>query len=75
MEQTQGTKRAVEAVMNHRHILDLFPNVTREPSEEAIVHLGRVLKDTWSCKLRRDLPERNCGCVLCRRGYRRPVGL
>ena len=58
MEQTGGDKRSVEAVMNHRHILDLFQNGASEPSEEAIVHLGRVLKEMWSCKLQRDFPER-----------------
>ena len=34
MEQTRGDKRAVEAVMNHRHILDLFQGVSREPTED-----------------------------------------
>jgi hypothetical protein len=58
MEQTGGNKQAVEAVMNHRHILDLFQNVSREPTEEVLLHLGRMLKDMWSCKLRRDFPSR-----------------
>jgi hypothetical protein len=59
MEQARGNKKAVEAVMNHRHILDLFTAAAPEPSRELVVHLGRVLKDIWSCKLRRDLPSRN----------------
>ncbi len=59
MEQTGGNRKAVEAVMNHRHILDLFPNVAEDPSRELVVHLGRVLKDMWSSKLRRDFPSRN----------------
>jgi hypothetical protein len=58
MEQTGGNKQAVESVMNHRHILDLFQQAERETTEEVIRHLGRVLKDMWSCKLRRDFPER-----------------
>ena len=58
MEQTRGNKKAVEGVMNHRHILDLFPNVKTEPSRALVVHLGRVLKDMWSCKLRRNFPSR-----------------
>jgi hypothetical protein len=59
MEQTAGNKKAVEAVMNHRHILDLFPNVTPEPSLALVVHLGRLLKEIWASKLRRDFPTRN----------------
>ena len=58
MEQTGGNRRAVEQVMNHRHILDLFQKPDQAPSEEIIVHLGRVLKDMWSCKLRHDFPSR-----------------
>ncbi len=58
MEQTKGDKRAVESVMNHRHLLDLFQDAALEPSDDLIVHLGRVLKDMWSAKLRRDFPSR-----------------
>ncbi len=58
MQQTGGNKQAVEAVMNHRHIADLFQNVSPKPTVEMILHLGRVLKDMWSCKLRRDFPDR-----------------
>ena len=59
MEQTGGNKKAVEAVMNHRHLLDLFQDGTQEPTEEAILLLDGVLKDMWSCKLRRAFPNRN----------------
>jgi hypothetical protein len=58
MEQTGGNKQAVEAVMNHRHVLDLFQQVSREPTEQLVLQVGRVLKDMWSCKLRRDFPDR-----------------
>ena len=58
MESTNGHKRSVETVMNHRHILDLFPDVSEDPSEELIVYLGRLLKDMWAAKLARDFPER-----------------
>lgn len=57
MRQTGGKRPAVEAVMNHRHILDLF-SCQDGASEEVILHLGRALRDIWSCKLQRDFPNR-----------------
>lgn len=59
MEQTGGDKRAVEAVMNHWHILQMFNTESDGPSEDQIVYLGRLLKETWACKLRRDFPDRH----------------
>ncbi len=51
-----GDKRAVEAVMNHRHIYDLFMGA--EPTREQAVYLGRLLQETWAAKLARDFPGR-----------------
>lgn len=48
---------SIEAVLNHRHILDLFLT-TQEPSLELVRHLGTVLKEMWSAKLHRDFPDR-----------------
>ncbi len=56
MEQTGGDKRAVEAVLNHRHILDLFAGA--QPSREQVVYLGRLLREVWAAKLARDFPDR-----------------
>lgn len=56
--QTRGSRKALESVMNHRHLLDLFPSAPTEPTRAQIVHLGRALKDMWSSKLRRDFPSR-----------------
>jgi hypothetical protein len=39
MQQTGGDKRAVETVLNHRHILDLFSG--SRPSCKQVVYLGR----------------------------------
>jgi hypothetical protein len=47
----------IESVLNHRHILDLFP-MDRDPSKELILHLGNVMKEMWTEKLRRDFPDR-----------------
>jgi hypothetical protein len=54
MKQTGGNKKAVEAVMNHEHLSDLFPN--NEPTERQVIYLGRLLKDIWQTKLKRDFP-------------------
>jgi hypothetical protein len=51
-----GDKRAVEAVINHRHICDLFTE--SEPTREQIVYLGRLLREMWAAKLARDFPGR-----------------
>jgi len=53
-----GDKQAVERVMNHRHIADMFINSEVAPTKEILVHIGRLLKDMWQCKLRRDFPDR-----------------
>ena len=56
MQQTGGDKRAVEAVLNHRHILDLFSG--SQPTREQVVYLGRLLQEVWAAKLARDFPDR-----------------
>src|SRR5215475_95015 len=40
----------IEAVLNHRHLFDLFPG-TEEPSPEVVRLFGSLLKDTWTTKL------------------------
>jgi hypothetical protein len=58
MEQTKGDKTAVEAVMNHEHITDIFYNAEPKPSREMVLHVGRLLKEIWQAKLGRDFPNR-----------------
>lgn len=58
MESTRGDRKATEAVMNHRHITDLFPYSKPEPPRELLIYVGRMLKEMWSAKLRRDFPDR-----------------
>ncbi|HUK46455.1 MAG TPA: hypothetical protein VLW06_02640 [Terriglobales bacterium] len=58
MEQTNGDKAAVEAVMNHEHILDIFSNASIKPSQSMVLYVGRLLKDIWDAKLKRDFPAR-----------------
>jgi hypothetical protein len=58
MSQTGGDRRAVEAVMNHRHILDLFSGQGSEPTRPQVVYLGRLLREMWTAKLRTDFPDK-----------------
>ena len=56
MEQAGGNKRAVEAVINHRHSLDLFS--VAEPSRNQVIYVGRLLREIWTAKLAHDFPDR-----------------
>jgi hypothetical protein len=58
MRQTGDNLRAVESVMNHRHILDLFCDRDAPPSRDQIIYVGRLLKEIWGAKLQRDFPDR-----------------
>ena len=53
---TKGNRRAVETVINHVHILDLFMQRDPEPVREQVVYLGRLLREMWHAKLARDFP-------------------
>jgi hypothetical protein len=56
MQQTSGRRQAVEAVMNHRHILDLFCGSELNPTREQVVYLARLLREIWTAKPERDFP-------------------
>jgi hypothetical protein len=56
MAHTNGDRRAVQAVMNHRHLMRLFGDVSLRPTRAQLRYLGRKLKDIWSAKLMRDFP-------------------
>lgn len=58
IEATSGDRRAVEAVINHTHIVDLFVRYEVEPTREQVVHLGQVLREMWLAKLRAEFPGR-----------------
>ena len=53
-----GDRKAVEAVMNHQHILDLFCHAADTATAAQLVYLGRVLKDIFLVKLKHDFPGR-----------------
>jgi hypothetical protein len=65
-----GDRQAIEATMNHRHILDVLPPVVEEPTRELVLVFGRLLRDALEAKInarlstshfRRDLPRRFLG--------------
>lgn len=58
MQATGGDLTAVEIVLNHRHILDLFSNSEFKPTRDLVLYLGRLLRDMWSRKLEGDFPGR-----------------
>ena len=62
-EQTQGDRRAIEWVMSHQHIIDLFPDA--DPTDEQILYLGRLIREMWAVKLARDFPARRFVVEFC----------
>jgi hypothetical protein len=55
---TKGNRTAVEAVMNHIHMVDIHCNDV-DAREEQLRYLGRVLKDIYTLKLKADFPDLN----------------
>jgi len=55
---TGGDRRAIEGVINHTHILDLFLRHDAAPTREQVVWLGRLLREMWQAKVDRDFPGR-----------------
>lgn len=53
----QGNRTLTQAVLNHRHLLELYPDGSQEPSREQLVYLGQRLKASWDAKLRLDFPS------------------
>jgi hypothetical protein len=51
-------KCRTEVTLNHKHLLDFFPNEEAKPTREQVIYLGRILKDMWQLKLNRDFPDR-----------------
>jgi len=49
-----------EGVMNHWHLAEHFSAYYdgTVPTEEQVVYLGRLLKEMWECKLKRDFPDK-----------------
>ena len=58
LKSTKGDRGAVEAVINHTHLTDLFAHQDLQPTREQLVKLGCILKEMWQAKLNRDFPSR-----------------
>jgi hypothetical protein len=58
LDRTKGDRRAVQKVMNHVHIIDIIFESFDGPTFEQAVYLGRMIKEMWSTKLKRDYPGR-----------------
>jgi hypothetical protein len=54
----EGNRTSVEAVMNHMHILDFFPESKIEPTLDQVLVVGRLLREMWAAKLAMDFPGR-----------------
>jgi len=54
----KGDRAAVEAVMNHQHILDLFCHAASTATAAQLVYIGRILRDIFQVKLKNDFPTR-----------------
>jgi hypothetical protein len=52
-----SSTRAIEGMMNHRHVGDIFLSAP-SPSQEAVACVGELLRETWTAKLTRDFPGR-----------------
>ena len=52
-----GDRAEVEALLNHQHILDLFP-LSDATTEAQIRYIGQTLQEVWTAKLKRDFPNR-----------------
>ncbi len=51
-------KYAVESIMNHRHIPELFVNAPPESSRRLANEAGKALEELWRTKLKVEFPHR-----------------
>lgn len=57
---TAHEKKAVEATINHLHILDIqHPGIWSEATENQLKFLGETLQASWAAKLKIDFPGRH----------------
>lgn len=58
--QTKGSRKSVEWVMNHLHIVDIHVGETEDRTEDKVVLLGRTLKAIYEAKLAMEFPHSPC---------------
>ena len=65
-ESTKGDMVAVQKVVNHQHIYDLFQNDSVEKLNiQQVKYLSDLLVDMWSAKLKRDFPQLDIDVQVC----------
>jgi hypothetical protein len=52
---TKGDKTAVEKLMNHLHLRDLFQ--MPDDTDQQIIYLAGKMKELWECKLAKDFSD------------------
>ncbi len=55
-DELKGDNRALEALINHLHVYDLFSN-DGENDLETYEYLGEVLVECWTCALKTKFPN------------------
>lgn len=60
----KGNKTAVQTVMNHRHLLELFPEVADALTEAQLMSIGRKLQTLWQAKLKQDFPTLDVAVIF-----------
>ncbi len=58
LEETKGDKQAVEAMLNHIHISDLFQAMDLSASTEQIKYLGNKMQEMWLSKAKIEFPQK-----------------
>jgi hypothetical protein len=54
----EGDCAAIEEVINHFHLWDVFEFEDEDVPEEGLTYVGEVLVRTWRCALSEQFPER-----------------
>lgn len=57
-------RRAIEATLNHMHLIDINYHDYENLSEDLLMRLGTVLTEIYEAKLRWQFPERPCTVSL-----------
>ena len=61
---SSGDRRAVEATMNHMHLIDINYHEHNNRSEDILLRLGSVLSEIYEAKLKWQFPDRPCTVSL-----------
>ena len=58
LTQCDGNPSCAEATINHLHLDGLHYMGCEDISPERVAYLGRILKEIYECKLKRDFPDK-----------------